>query len=175
MTKLKDTDPQPVTAGDLRPGSNAMMQLLSFVERHERLQEERDALGADQREVMEEAKGMGFDTKILRTVIRRRKMDAADRQEADAMLELYEDSVRQAEKQQVDTSVKEGAGPAESPAAPAPRRGWGARAAQAQAAEPVAEPNKDEVEATAAAEIGHAADHPEQDDGPRIPSFLRRT
>lgn len=64
-------------------------QLKSFINRIERLNEERDALSADIREVFSEAKGTGFDTKIMRQVIRMRKLDKADFQEQEAMLDLY--------------------------------------------------------------------------------------
>jgi uncharacterized protein (UPF0335 family) len=64
-------------------------QLKSLVERIERLEEERTALGADIREVFAEAKGQGFDTKIMRQVIRMRRLDKADRQEQEAILDLY--------------------------------------------------------------------------------------
>jgi uncharacterized protein (UPF0335 family) len=64
-------------------------QLKSLVERIERLEEERASLGADSREVYAEAKGHGFDTKIIRQIIRMRKLDKADRQEAEAILDLY--------------------------------------------------------------------------------------
>ena len=64
-------------------------QLKSLVERIERLEEEKAALGADVREVYAEAKGQGFDTKIMRQVIRMRKLDKADFQEQEAMLDLY--------------------------------------------------------------------------------------
>jgi uncharacterized protein (UPF0335 family) len=64
-------------------------QLRSFVERVERLEEEKKALSEDIREVYAEAKGDGFDVKIMRQVVRLRKMDKADFQEAEAMLELY--------------------------------------------------------------------------------------
>lgn len=64
-------------------------QLKSFVQRIERLEEERAALSADIREVYAEAKGTGFDTKIMRAVIRMRKLDKADFQEQEAMLDLY--------------------------------------------------------------------------------------
>jgi len=64
-------------------------QLRSFVNRIERLEEERHALSADIREVYSEAKGTGFDTKILRMVIRMRRLDKADFQEQEAMLDLY--------------------------------------------------------------------------------------
>lgn len=67
----------------------AKAQLYSFVERIERLNEEKDAMAADIREVFAEAKGTGFDTKIMRQVIRMRKLDKADFQEQEAMLDLY--------------------------------------------------------------------------------------
>lgn len=71
----------------------AVDRLRSHVERIERLNEERAALTADTKEIYEIAKADGFDTKILRMLIRRRKMDAAERQEQDALLELYESGV----------------------------------------------------------------------------------
>ena len=64
-------------------------QLKSLVERIERLEEEKAALTADIREVYSEAKGQGFDTKIIRQVVRLRKLDRADRQEQEAILDLY--------------------------------------------------------------------------------------
>ena len=64
-------------------------QLKSFIDRIERLNEEREALSADIREVFAEAKGTGFDKKIMRQVIRMRKLDKADFQEQEAMLDLY--------------------------------------------------------------------------------------
>jgi uncharacterized protein (UPF0335 family) len=64
-------------------------QLRSFIERIERLEEERAALSADIKEVYSEAKGTGFDTKAMRAVIRLRKLDTADRQEQEAILDLY--------------------------------------------------------------------------------------
>lgn len=67
----------------------AKEHLRSFIERVERLEEERAALTADIREVFSEAKGQGFDTKIMRQVVRMRKLDKADFQEQEAMLDLY--------------------------------------------------------------------------------------
>jgi uncharacterized protein (UPF0335 family) len=64
-------------------------RLKSFIERVERLEEEKAALAADIREVYSEAKGEGFDTKIIRKVIRLRKADAAKRSEEEALIELY--------------------------------------------------------------------------------------
>ena len=67
----------------------AAEQLRSFIERVERLEEEKSALTADIREVYAEAKGQGFDTKIMRQIIRLRKLDTADYQEQQALLDLY--------------------------------------------------------------------------------------
>ena len=67
----------------------AKEHLKSFIERIERLEEEKAALGADIKEVYSEAKGTGFDTKIMRHVIALRKLDTADYQEREAILDLY--------------------------------------------------------------------------------------
>jgi uncharacterized protein (UPF0335 family) len=70
-------------------GGVAVEKLKSFVERIERLEAEKTELAGDIREVYAEAKGNGFDTKIMRQVIRLRKMETADRREQDELLELY--------------------------------------------------------------------------------------
>ena len=70
-------------------GGVAGDRLRSFVERIERLEEEKKALGEDIKEVYAEAKGVGFDVKILRQVIRLRKQDQEERQEQEEILELY--------------------------------------------------------------------------------------
>lgn len=108
MPKLDKPKPEPITQGDLQPGGNAMGYLLSFVERIERLTEEIDGITADRKEVYAEAKGTGFDTGILRKVIQRRKADKATVQEADAILDLYEDAIRRAEAAQLAKSIAEG-------------------------------------------------------------------
>ena len=64
-------------------------RLRSFIERIERLEEEKAALAADIREVYSEARGVGFDVKVLRQVVRLRKMDNADRRELEELLETY--------------------------------------------------------------------------------------
>lgn len=74
-------------------GGIAADRLQSFLERIERLEEEKAALAADIRDVYAEAKGSGFDTKVLRQVVKRRRMDQADRDEMDALLDLYERTV----------------------------------------------------------------------------------
>lgn len=70
-------------------GGNAQGRLRSIIERVERLEEDKAAIAGDIKEVMAEAKGEGFDTKILRKVVRLRKMDKAKRQEEEAILDLY--------------------------------------------------------------------------------------
>jgi uncharacterized protein (UPF0335 family) len=64
-------------------------QLKSLIERIERLEEEKAALAADIREVYSEAKGLGFDAKIMRQVVRMRRLEKAERQEIEAILDLY--------------------------------------------------------------------------------------
>ncbi len=70
-------------------GGIAADRLRTFVERIERLEEEKAAITADIREVYAEAKGAGFDAKILRQIVRLRRLDQADRREQEALLELY--------------------------------------------------------------------------------------
>ena len=67
----------------------AQGRLKSFIERIERLEEDKAAVANDMKEVFSEAKGEGFDVKILRKVIRLRKQDTAKRQEEEALLDLY--------------------------------------------------------------------------------------
>ena len=71
-----------------KTGGIAQDQLRSLIQRIERLEEEKAALAADIREVYAEAKGNGFDPKIMRQVIRLRKLDTAERQEQEAVLDL---------------------------------------------------------------------------------------
>ena len=70
-------------------GGVAADRLRSFIERIERLEEEKAALAADIREIYSEAKGTGFDVKIIRQVVRLRKMDQSDRREQEEILDLY--------------------------------------------------------------------------------------
>jgi uncharacterized protein (UPF0335 family) len=64
-------------------------ELRQFVERIERLEEEKAGIAGDIREVFAEMKGRGFDTKAVRSILRLRKKDAAERQEEEAVLDLY--------------------------------------------------------------------------------------
>lgn len=68
-------------------------KLRSLVARVERLEAEKKAIAEDIREVYREAKGHGFDTKIMRKAISRRAMDQAQLQEQDALLDLYLDAL----------------------------------------------------------------------------------
>lgn len=70
-------------------GGVAHDQLRSVIERLERLDEEKAAISNDIKEVFAEAKGNGFDTKTLRKVLRLRKQDKAERQEEQALLDVY--------------------------------------------------------------------------------------
>jgi len=70
-------------------GGIAGDRLKSFIERIERLEEERKTLSDDIKEVYAEAKGTGFDTKIMRQLIRLRKMDKDDLDEQETLLDVY--------------------------------------------------------------------------------------
>lgn len=64
-------------------------RLQSIIERIERLEEEKNAISGDIRDIYAEAKGVGFDVKIIRAIIKLRKMNAADRDEQEFLLETY--------------------------------------------------------------------------------------
>ena len=64
-------------------------KLASYMDRIERLEEERRELGADIREIYAEEKSIGFDTKVMRQILRLKKMTAADRAEAEFLLDSY--------------------------------------------------------------------------------------
>jgi uncharacterized protein (UPF0335 family) len=69
--------------------SNEGQQIRSYVERVEKLREERDGLAKDTADIFAEAKGNGFDAKIIRRVVAIRKQDAAKRSEEEELLDLY--------------------------------------------------------------------------------------
>lgn len=71
----------------------AVGQLRAFIERIERLEEEKKTVGDDIKEVYAELKGAGFDSKIVRTIIQKRKKEDHERQEEEAMLQLYMDAL----------------------------------------------------------------------------------
>lgn len=70
-------------------GGIAGDQLRSFIERIERLEEEKRSLANDIKEVYEEAKGRGFDTKIMRQIVKERRMDKDDLDEQETLLDIY--------------------------------------------------------------------------------------
>lgn len=70
-------------------GGIAADRLRSLIERIERLEEEKKAISSDIRDIFAEAKSAGFDVKIMRAVIKLRKMNAADRDEQEFLLDTY--------------------------------------------------------------------------------------
>lgn len=83
MTEEEKSENYRVTAGELR----------QFVERYERLDEEKKAIAEQQKEVMAEAKGRGYDVKVLRKIIALRKRDENDISEEEAVLEMYKEAL----------------------------------------------------------------------------------
>ena len=75
--------------GDVGEDPVAAEELRQFIERIERLEEEKAAISADIKEIMAEAKGRGYDTKVIRQIVRIRKQDANERAEQEAVLDLY--------------------------------------------------------------------------------------
>lgn len=74
-------------------GGIAGDQLRSLIERIERLEEERKATAEDVREVYAEAKAAGFDIKVMRQLVRLRRLDSAEREEQEALLDIYRHAV----------------------------------------------------------------------------------
>jgi uncharacterized protein (UPF0335 family) len=81
--KERPNDTQKVAADELR----------TIVERIERLEEEKAAIGSDIKDVLSEAKGKGYDDKVIREIIRLRKQNTEDRQNRMAVLDLYLDAL----------------------------------------------------------------------------------
>lgn len=79
------------TANDT--GGVSGQRLKAFIERIERLEEEKAALAEDVKDIYAESKAVGFDTKTIRKVIRLRKMDKEKRQEEEELLELYKSAI----------------------------------------------------------------------------------
>ncbi|MGA9012938.1 MAG: DUF2312 domain-containing protein [Acetobacteraceae bacterium] len=78
-----------VETTDTKTGGIAADRLRSIVDRIERLEEERKALGGDIRDIYAEAKSAGFDVKVLRQLIRVRRQEAADVEEQESLLDVY--------------------------------------------------------------------------------------
>lgn len=74
---------------DTEIGGIAVDRLRSLIERIERLNEEKAALGSDIRDIFAESKSAGFDVKIMREIIKLRKQNAAERDEHETLLETY--------------------------------------------------------------------------------------
>ena len=97
----KKTDDEEDLVGDpMKGGHNtqgaAAGQLRAFVERIERLEEEKKTIGDDIKDVYAEAKGTGFDTKAIRKIVAERKQDQADRLEFESILDLYRHALNMA-------------------------------------------------------------------------------
>lgn len=73
--------------------SSAAEELRSFIERIERLEEEKSNIGSDIKDVYSEAKGRGYDTKIIRKIVALRKKEPHEREEEEQLLELYRQAV----------------------------------------------------------------------------------
>ena len=84
MTAGLNTAGGPASAEGVAAG-----ELKQFIERLERLEEEKAGIMGDIKEVFAELKGRGFDAKAVRTILRIRKQDHSERQEQEAILELY--------------------------------------------------------------------------------------
>ena len=74
-------------------GGIAADRLKSFIERIELLEEEKGAIAGDIKEVYSEAKSAGFETKIMRQIVRLRKMDAQERTEQEQLLDVYKQAI----------------------------------------------------------------------------------
>lgn len=89
MAKTRPTDAPDINGG-VNSAPVAAAQLRSYIERVERLEEEKAAVATDIKEVYAEAKAFGFDSKIMRKIVARRKRDAAELAEEEAILDTYE-------------------------------------------------------------------------------------
>ena len=88
-------------------GGVAGEQLKSFIERIERLEEEKRALSGDIKEVYAEAKGTGFEPKIMRQLVKIRKMDKEELDEEESLLDLYKRALGMAPEAQLETRAAE--------------------------------------------------------------------
>jgi uncharacterized protein (UPF0335 family) len=87
---MSDTSVTDVTDTSYRVTADELRQ---FVERYERLEMEKKDLADQQKEVMAEAKGRGYDTKVLRKLVALRKRDPQDISEEEAVLDLYKEAL----------------------------------------------------------------------------------
>jgi uncharacterized protein (UPF0335 family) len=86
-------EPSPSIDGGGNASGVAADRLKAFIERVERLSEEKDAIAGDIKEVLSEAKSSGFEVKIIRMLLRLRKMDAQERNEQDQLLDVYKQAI----------------------------------------------------------------------------------
>ena len=89
----EDVPDTPAASATTTVGGIAGDILKAYIERIERLEEEKKNLAADIREIYAEAKGNGFEPKIMRKLVSLRKMDQSDRQEEEELLDLYRRAV----------------------------------------------------------------------------------
>lgn len=89
VLQREDDSQEPVAAKDAEVGGIAADRLRSLIERIERLEEEKKAIAGDIRDIFAKAKSAGFDVKVMREILKLRKMDAADRDEKEFLLETY--------------------------------------------------------------------------------------
>ncbi len=82
-------DDAPADTAGSSVGGIAADRLRSIIERVERLEEERKALGSDIKDIFAEAKSAGFDVKVIRQIIRIRKQEPADVEEQETLLDIY--------------------------------------------------------------------------------------
>jgi len=101
VTEFQPAEPEVQTAEAAAPaepetrdvGGVAGDRLRSFIERIERLEEEKAALAEDIKEIYAELKGVGYDAKTVRKIVSLRKLDSEKRREADELLDLYKTAV----------------------------------------------------------------------------------
>ena len=84
--------------GEMMFGGNSKEVLKQTIEKIECIEAQKADLSEDVKEVYAEAKGCGFDTKIMRQVIRRRKIEREDRDEMDDMIKVYEETIESIEE-----------------------------------------------------------------------------
>jgi len=84
---------EPALKAEEQTGGVSGERLRSFIDRIERLEEDKAAVGEDLKEVYAEAKGVGFDTKIIRQIVRLRKVELEKRRENEELLDLYKAAI----------------------------------------------------------------------------------
>ena len=84
---------QAAAKAEEQTGGISGARLRSFIQRIEKLEEDKAAIGEDLKEVYAEAKGTGFDTKIIRQIVRLRKVEVEQRRETEELLELYKAAI----------------------------------------------------------------------------------